>query len=87
MKFIDKKIPSHELFYEQISTREFTFEKEHTQCIVHVHTKIHRIIQKESSFELFHEILLKKRRGEDSSLSSYSEMIPSHLLIIRKFYS
>jgi hypothetical protein len=60
LKFIDEKIPYHELFYEQISTREFIYEKEHTQYVVPVHAKIHSIIQKESSFELFHEILLKK---------------------------
>jgi hypothetical protein len=29
VKLIDEKIPSHELFYMQISTREFIYEKEY----------------------------------------------------------
>jgi hypothetical protein len=61
-------------FFEQISTREFIYKKEYLYPVRSTgHAKIHSIIQKESSIELFHESLLKKQE---------EEKIPSYLLIL-----
>ena len=53
------------------------FMRRSSQYVAQVHAKIHSIIQKESSIELFQEILLKKYEVEKmpSDLLIYSHKI------------